>query len=209
MKCSDAIHLMAGYVEQTLPEHSMKAMKLHLQVCEDCHMEYVIWKESSVLFKNEFDALPFPEISVSSPAMVEGVMARLAKEDKWTFPISAHAFKVAPAMKRWVTTISVLILLVFGVLMYGTFQQEDRILGAEWKALPKANIVLSIDQLQASTSAAQEQANDMRYQIIASIGDPLNFNHALSTSFQPNASLVAGFLGIMMTVVTMSWLSRV
>lgn len=206
MKCSDAIHLMAGYVDQTLPNHSMNAMKFHLQICEDCHMEYVIWKESSMLFKAELEPVPLPEASATS--MVDGVMTRLAKEDKWTFPLSAHVFKLQPTVKRWVTTISVLFLLVFGVLMYGTFQHEERSSEGDWKELTAAHVVLSIDQLKASTAITEEQRLDIRYQIIASIGDPLSFNLKPNT-FEPNVGLVSGFLGIMITVVTMSWFSRV
>lgn len=207
MKCSDAIHLMAGYVEQTLPEHSMKAMKFHLQTCEDCHTEYVIWKESSLLFQNEFKTLPsvLPLLPKSNTA--DGVMARLAKEEKWSFPITTRVFRLCPKAKRWVTTVSLLFMLVFGVLLYGTLQPKEKLAEDGWKQLNSSQVVLSIDQLKASTIEKKEEPLDLRYQIIASIGDPLNFNFHHKSS-APDAGLVGGFLGIMVTVVTMSWLSR-
>lgn len=206
MRCSDAIHLMAGYVDHTLPEHSMKAMKQHLQSCQDCHMEYVIWKESSKLFEMDLDSLTLPEIQ---PTMVDQVMTRLAREDKWTFPITANVFHPQVALKRWLTTVSILFMLVFGVLMFGTFRSEDGSLvqRGDWKELKTANLILSIDQLKAS-AVKTDQALDIRLQIMASIGDPLSFNHGAGFSPSPNAGLVGGFLGIMITVVTMSWLSR-
>lgn len=206
MKCSNAIHLMAGYVDQTLPEHSMKAMKLHLSQCQECQMEYIIWKESSELFQTDFSTLPIPETSTTT-SMAEGVMARLAREDKWTFPITAHAFAVSPSAKRWLTTLSILFLLVFGVLMYGTFNLDQTANidqgQVEWKDLSSSQMVIAIDQLVANT---EEKSSDMRYRLMASIGDPLNLDHSSYTP--PNAGLVTGFLGIMVTVVTMSWLSR-
>ncbi|RXT13925.1 anti-sigma factor [Ammoniphilus sp. CFH 90114] len=204
MRCSDAFHFMAGYVDQTLPEHSMKAMKQHLGQCQDCQMEYIIWKESSELFQMEFSTLPVLE---GAPSMSEGVMARLAREDKWKFPITAHVFAISPAMKRWLTTLSILFLLVFGVLMYGTLNIEHVAKvepgQVEWKELSSAHMVIAIDQLVASS---EEKSSDMRYRLMASIGDPLQLDHSSYTP--PNIGLVAGFLGIMVTVVTMSWLSR-
>ncbi len=206
MRCTDAIHLMAGYVDHTLPEHSMKAMKQHLQSCQDCHMEYVIWKESSKLFELELDSVTLPE---NHHSMVDNVMTRLAREDKWTFPISANVFHLPIGLKRWLTTVSILFLLVFGVLMFGTFRSDDTFLvqRGDWKELKTANLILSIDQLKASTTK-NDQTLDIRLQIMASIGDPLSFNHGSGYSPSPNTGLVAGFLGIMITVVTMSWLSR-
>lgn len=206
MRCSDAIHLMAGYVDHTLPEHSMKAMKQHLQSCQDCHMEYVIWKESSKLFDMDLDSLTLPE---NQHSMVDQVMTRLAREDKWTFPITANVFHPPAALKRWLTTVSILFLLVFGVLMYGTFRSDDSsfVQRGDWKELKTANLILSIDQLKAST-VKNDQTLDIRLQIMASIGDPLSFNHGPGYSPSPNAGLIGGFLGIMITVVTMSWLSR-
>lgn len=206
MKCSNAIHLMAGYVDQTLPEHSMKAMKLHLSQCQDCQMEYIIWKESSKLFQMDFSTLPIPETSASSVS--DGVMSRLAREEKWMFPITAHVFAISPSAKRWLTTLSILFLLVFGVLMYGTFNvdqaaQTEQGQG-EWKELSSSQVVIAIDQLVANTE--EKASTDMRYRLMASIGDPLNLDHSSYTP--PNAGLVTGFLGIMVTVVTMSWLSR-
>ena len=205
MKCSDAIHLMSGYVEQTLPDHSMKAMKFHLQTCEDCQIEYVIWKESSLLFKNDFETLPpvTPSIGVTA----DGVMARLAKEEKWSFPITTHVFRLRPKTKRWVTTVSLLFMLVFGILLYGTLQPGEGFREDDWKQLGSSQVVLSLDQLTASTIERKGEPLDLRYQIIASIGDPLNFNLQHQSS-APNAGLIGGFLGIMVTVVTMSWLSR-
>lgn len=206
MRCTDAIHLMAGYVDQTLPEHSMKAMKHHLQHCQDCKTEYIIWKESSKLFQMDFHSLPVLETSAS---ISEGVMARLAREDKWTFPITAHVFAISPSVKRWMTTLSILFLLVFGVLMYGTFHWEQtsgtQQGQVEWKELSSSQMVLTIDQLVA-TPTKEGKSTDMRYRLTASIGDPLNLDH--SSYSPPNIGLVAGFLGIMVTVVTMSWLSR-
>ncbi|WP_134698987.1 anti-sigma factor [Ammoniphilus sp. YIM 78166] len=206
MRCSDAIHLMAGYVDQTLPEHSMKAMKQHLQHCQDCKMEYIIWKESSKLFQMDFSSLPVPE---TAPSLSEGVMTRLAREDKWTFPITAHVFALSPSVKRWMTTMSVIFLLVFGVLAYATFHWEQTSATeqgqVEWKELSSSRMVIGFDQLVANSSPKGEDT-DFRYKLIASIGDPLNLDH--SSYSPPNKGLVAAFLGIMVTVVTMSWLSR-
>lgn len=205
MKCSDAIHLMPGYVDQTLPAHSMKAMKFHLQICQDCQMEYIIWKESSILFENDFKTLS-TSAAVESSGISSGVMSRLAKEEKWSFPITTSVFRLRPQTKRWVTTVSLLFILLFSVLLYGTLQPRERLDG-EWQVFNSSQVVLSLDQLKASTIEKNREPLDLRYHIIASIGDPLNFNFYHKTS-APNAGLIGAFLGIMITVVTMSWLSR-
>ncbi|RKD25728.1 hypothetical protein BEP19_01945 [Ammoniphilus oxalaticus] len=211
MRCSDAVHLMAGYVEQTLPEHSMRAMKHHLRICENCRMESVIWKESSVLFNMGFadESRPAKVDGLESSVTAEGVMARLAKEERWSFPITRRVFRLPPSMKRWVTTLSILFMLVFGLLMYATLEADRGIVvDGDWQQLTASNVVLSIDQLSASSKQPEPAAKkDIRYHMIAGVGDPLQFNRYREAT-APNVGLVGGFLGIMITVVSMSWLSR-
>ena len=144
-------------------------------------MEYIIWKESSKLFQMDFSTLSVPE-TAPSLSLSDGVMARLAREDKWTFPLTAHVFAISPSVKRWMTTISVIFLLVFGVLAYGTFHWEQTSASdqgqVEWKEIPSSRMVIGFDQLVASPSPKGEDT-DMKYKLIASIGDPLNLDLSL------------------------------
>lgn len=214
MRCRDAIHLMAGYVEQTLPDHSMKAMKRHLQICSDCRVEYIIWKESNAVFKKglaSVKAEEVPERKEAGPsATVESVMDRLAKEERWSFPVTRRAFRPAPSTKRLLTTVSILFMLVFGVLMWETLRQQSNLASNDakgWERLTASNIVLSLEQLRASEVEREVETSDIRLHIIAGFDDPLQFNR-YRESVTPNAGLAGGFLGILITVVTMSWLSR-
>ncbi|HJV46378.1 MAG TPA: zf-HC2 domain-containing protein [Bacillota bacterium] len=206
MKCITAMGLMSAYVEHVLPEQTARAVRFHIQICADCHTEYIIWKESSALFQTGMQHI-IPVDKVSNLAMAEEIMARITKEEKRKRSVPSSLLRLLTRMKKFSTSLAVLFLLVFGVMMVGSFQKDSPSPQDQggWKELSTANIVLSIDQMRAS-SDVEVESDDNRYRLVASIGDPLHFANAAVP--MPNVGLVAGFFGIMVTVVSMSWLSR-
>ena len=210
MKCFDVSNLMSAYVDEKLPDTLMRKIKFHIGVCKECRREYNIWKESSEFFRDQTISFPIQDRDDHASA-VSSVMERIEKEEKWALPITRNLFHIPSSMKRWLTSISVLFLLVFGVMMFGGFGYEaagtdSKVDNGEWREIASSEIILSMDQLQASPTSDIGKSN-LRYKVIASLGDPLDFRH-MTVIPTGNMGLVAGFFGIMVTVVSMSWLSR-
>jgi hypothetical protein len=208
MNCFTAMGLMSAYVDHLLPEQTARAVRFHIQVCEDCHIEYGIWKESSKLFKSDMARI-VPIDTVSRSTIADSVMARITKEEPWAFPLTKRLVSVPLSIKKYMTSLAVLFLLVFGVMMVGSFQKTPphaSTENGEWKELSSRDIVMGIEQMKASTKR-QDDTRDIRYRIVASLGDPIHLE-SHGTPLVPGIGLIAGFFGIMVTVVGMNWLSR-
>jgi hypothetical protein len=208
MNCRHVIGLMSSYMDDTLPADATRAVKFHIGTCDDCYAEYVIWKESAQFFQ----ATTMQEVSAYEPfqqsSVMQDVMTRIGKEDKWSFPMTTSVFQLSSAAKKWITTVCVLLLFVFGVVMFGaiepdqTFTMTKEIKPQEWTA---EAIVMSIDQMKAIPSN-QDHISDIRHRVVASIGEPIIFPSTATS--MPNFGLILAFFGILVTVVSMNWFSR-
>lgn len=209
MKCRDVIDIIPFYMDQTLCKETARKVKFHIDTCDDCHTEYIVWKESSLFFMNEQQHLHSSPIQrKQDSSIMHQVMNRITTEEKWALPVSNKAVKLSSVTHRWISTLCVLLLLVFGVVMFGAVSDDPVVTYKEKQAdeWSVTSIVMSIDQVQAIPSE-NKQHSDIRHRIVANIGDSIFFE-AKSHFATPNFYLVMAFLGILVTVVSMNWFSR-
>lgn len=203
MKCSEIIPLLPLYTTHSLPSQSARRVAFHLTVCKDCQWEYRVWRESNKVLGGCSPSLLREGKSLS---IADKVMSRILVEERWTLPVAGRPVRLPRFAKQWITSMAVLFMLVSGVMLFGAFQSNHmtHFKHTEWKKLTTTDFVMSADQLRA---AKPHDSSNLRYQIVASLGNPLDL-HPLSGTPVRKAGLITAIFGIMVTVVGMSWLSR-
>ncbi|RNB81648.1 hypothetical protein EDM56_25370 [Brevibacillus fluminis] len=216
MKCDEAQELLTEYLDDQLPEVTRRRVDNHLGRCSACRAEYSIWQESNDWIKVEKDHYA----TVSAPSIVDAVMARILSEEKWAIPIGKKVFTLTARM-RWLSASAAVILLMICsfTLIHQSGDQGDLASGS---LLPVGDTLTMVASAKAPVVSASMQTDDGTYvvepeaQAVKAI-NPNDFEttspQLLSTnedteSSKGNHGLILSFFGILITVLSMSWLNR-
>lgn len=152
-----------------------------------------------------------------SRSIVDAVMARILSEEKWAIPIGRKIFSVTAKMRRMSASVAVLLLMLFTFTLYlntsSTEQADSLVINGEVMALntPKAQVISSSLQTDDGTYVVQAETPSSQDEPLASATAsivPLDGKPNNSDFTKPNYSIVFSVFGILITVITMSWLMR-
>lgn len=211
MKCDEAQELLTEYLDEQLPEMTRRRVDHHLAKCPACRAEYSIWQESNEWIQVEKDHYA----AVAAPSIVDVVMARIMSEEKWAIPIGRKVFTITARM-RWMSASAAVILLMLCSfsLINQTSAQGDLANGT----LPQGNTFTMVASNKAQVISASMQTDDGTYVVEPKadvnekeieVASP-NFYTSSEDTESPKANhgLILSFFGILITVLSMSWLNR-
>lgn len=216
MKCDEAQELLTEYLDDQLPEVTRRRVDNHLSKCAACRAEYSIWQESNDWIQVEKDHYT----AVTAPSIVDAVMARILSEETWAIPIGKKVFTLTARM-RWMGASAAVILLMFCsfTLVNQSGSQNDL---ANGSLLPSGDTFTMVASAKSAVVSASLQTDDGTYVVEpqATEAKPINPNDFETTSprllsnnedtesTKANHGLILSFFGILVTVLSMSWLNR-
>jgi hypothetical protein len=216
MKCDEAQELLTEYLDDQLPEVTRRRVDNHLSKCAACRAEYSIWQESNDWIQVEKDHYT----AVTAPSIVDVVMARILSEEKWAIPIGKKVFTLTARM-RWMGASVAVILLMFCSFTFVNQSGSQNDL-ANGSFLPSGDTFTMVASAKSAVVSASLQTDDGTYVVEpqATEAKPINPNDFETTSprllsnnedtesTKANHGLILSFFGILVTVLSMSWLNR-
>ncbi|MBY0050380.1 zf-HC2 domain-containing protein [Brevibacillus agri] len=214
MKCEEVQEILPDYAENLLPEVTQRRVDHHMASCYACRSDYEIWSDSGewmAMDKEEYHSV------TPSRSIVDAVMARILSEEQWAIPIGRKIFSVTARMRRMGASVAVLLLLLFTFTLYvntsSTEQANALVINGEVMAMntPKAQVISSSMQTDDGTYVVEAQPLSSQGDALASATAsivPLDGKPATADAAKPNYSIVLSVFGILITVLTMSWLTR-
>lgn len=214
MRCEEVQELLPDYAENRLSEVTQRRVDNHMAICHACRADYEIWSDSGKwieLDKEEYHAV------TPSRSIVDAVMARILSEEKWAIPIGRKIFTLTARMRRIGVSAAVILLMLFSYSLYlntsTTEEANSLVINGEVMAMnsPKAQVISSSMQTDDGTYVVEAQPfssqNEPLPNANASIV-PFDGKPSGSDSVKPNFNIVLSVFGILVTVLTMSWLTR-
>lgn len=214
MRCEEVQEMLPEYADNLLPEVTKRRVDHHMATCFACRADYEVWSDSGEwmkMDKEEYHAV------TPSRSIVDAVMARILSEEKWAIPIGRKIFSVTAKMRRMSASVAVLLLMLFTFTLYlntsSTEQADSLVINGEVMALntPKAQVISSSLQTDDGTYVVQAETPSSQDEPLASATAsivPLDGKPNNSDFTKPNYSIVFSVFGILITVITMSWLMR-
>ncbi|KZE55483.1 hypothetical protein AV540_05365 [Brevibacillus parabrevis] len=214
MKCEEVQEILPEYAENLLSEVTQRRVDHHMASCYACRADYEIWSDSGEWM--EMDKEEYHSVTPSR-SIVDAVMARILSEEQWAIPIGRKIFSVTARMRRMGASVAVLLLLLFTFTLYvnstSTEQANSLVINGEVMAVntPKAQVISSSMQTDDGTYVVEAQPLTSQSEALASATAsivPLDGKPAATDSAKPNYPIVLSVFGILITVLTMSWLTR-
>lgn len=228
MRCDEAQDLLPDYADNSLPELTRRRMDHHLVGCAACRSEYEFISDSSDWF--ESDKQQYATVSATT-SIVDVVMARILSEEKWAIPIGRKVFTLTAKMRRIGLSAAMILFMLCSFTLYShTDQQQDAFIPYRAKAESitsdnlKANVgmaeetsalpeeiestvaVVGSDQQTEVTDASNMTLLAQADASASTLAEITSDNQSSHT--KPNFALVLSFFGILITVLSMSWITR-
>jgi len=216
MRCEEVQELLPDYAENLLNEVARRRVDNHLASCSSCRADYKWWKESGDWIKADREEY----YSVTpSRSIVDAVMARILSEEKWAIPIGRKIFTVTAKMRRLGASAAVILLMLFSFTLYLNSSPAEQanalVIDGELMEIGNAKTQVISSSMQSEDDGTyvvevgphfgqEEQLASATASIIPLAADPVS-----SEPSKPNYSIVFSVFGILVTVITMSWLTRV
>ncbi|ERI08343.1 anti-sigma factor family protein [Aneurinibacillus aneurinilyticus] len=203
MNCKTVQQLLANYMEGKLSSAQEKEVEKHLEECEACQDEHAFYIDSNQAFLHS-PVLPttYEHLSVS-----DKVMERILQENKWASPAPERAREIPKPLRQWITGLAIALLLASFLPVFILGKQLSEVMHPA--AFDTAtDMVASAEALRFSPERS-ESIPKTQYGVIASANAPIPYS--LSPKEQPSRvhyGLLSALFGILVTVVSMSWLSR-
>lgn len=215
MRCEEVQEILPEYAENLLSEVTHRRVDNHMATCYACRSDYELWSDSGEWMKADMEEY---HAVTPSRSIVDAVMARILSEEKWAIPIGRKIFTVTAKMRRMGASAAAILLMLFTFTLYlntsSTEHANSLMIDGELMAMDssKAQVISSSMQddngtyvVENSPLSGQEETLEYATASIVPLdGKPVNQDYA-----KPNYSIVLSVFGILITVLTMSWLTRV
>ncbi|MBN6188619.1 zf-HC2 domain-containing protein [Aneurinibacillus sp. BA2021] len=203
MNCKTVRGLLADYAEGKLTGKTEQDVEKHLETCAACEEDYSFYIETNqALLHSPILPAAYEDTSISNK-----VMERILQENKWASPVPERARELPVSMQKWVTGTAVALLLAcfLPVFMLGK-QLSEVMQPAPFETA--TDMVVSAEALPFSPDGARSTPK-ISYGVIATASEPIPYR--MPPKEQPSHvhyGLLSALFGILVIVVSMSWLSR-
>lgn len=214
MRCEEVQGILPEYAENLLPEVTQRRVDNHMAACHACRADYELWSDSGDWMKTDKEEY----LAVTpSRSIVDAVMARILSEEKWAIPIGRKIFTLTARMRRIGVSAAVILLMLFTFSLYlntsSTEQANSLVINGEVMAMnsSKTQVISSSMQSDDGTYVVEAQPFSSQEETLANATAsiaPLDGKPSSSDLAKPNYSIVLSVFGILVTVLTMSWLTR-
>jgi hypothetical protein len=215
MRCEEVQEILPDYAENLLNEVAQRRVDNHLAICSACRADYELWTDCG----EWIDADREEYLSVTpTRSIVDAVMERILSEEQWAIPIGRKIFTVTARMRRVGASAAAILLMLFTFTLYlssSSAEPENALLiDGELMAVgtTKTQVVSSSIQSDDGTyvvGAEPHYVNQDQLEHATASIIPLDGAPSSNEPSKPNYSIVLSVFGILVTVITMSWLTRV
>jgi hypothetical protein len=216
MRCEEVQDLLPDYADNQLPEVTRRRIDHHLASCRSCRSDYELWSESSDWI--QADKEQYTSVSAAR-SIVDAVMNRILSEEKWAIPIGKKVYTLSARTRRIGASAAVILLLLFGFTLYSnTSVTEDAnalLINGEVVAMnnvEKVQVISSSFQADDGTYIVEPEPlpaeSEPPTESAAASILPIDGEKAESDTAKPKYSFILSFFGILVTVLSMSWLTR-
>lgn len=192
MKCEEVEELLGEYWD--LPENDTARLRVdqHLETCEHCKQQFLIWEESQTLIQELTDSDEY--ILASEMDLSRNVMDRIYAESSWLMPVTSRTYAFSAKLRRNVTLFIASFMAIFLVSFLYLM-----ISGGQSDAEAQMSQLLPGD-MSISTNINLSQIP------VASIGDP-TILEVVPT--YPHYWIALSLLGITCSLLLLNWLAKV
>ncbi|MFY0543078.1 zf-HC2 domain-containing protein [Brevibacillus sp. H7] len=216
MRCEEVQEYIPDYADKLLPEVTSRRIDNHLASCKSCRSEYVVWAESGNWIQAEKEQ--YASVSTAR-SIVDAVMNRILSEEKWAIPFGKKVFTLTARMRRFSLSAAAVLLLLCGFSLYNNTHSPQ-----ETNALLVGGEVVSMNVEKApQVISSSIQSDDGTYIVesepVSAESEPtsksspsvlpIDGETTEGEPAKPKYSLILSFFGILVTVLAMSWLTRV
>ncbi len=199
MKCEQAQELFGIYWDMPEDDRDRLALEQHMLECEACAEEFRIWEDSALMIRDLSQA---EAIDMPSDRLSKGVMDRIYAEESWFMPVKERTYQFSNAFRRNVAAVIASCMAMFATaffyLVFGTPSTES-------SSEQVAKLTGLLDTANATSDAAAISVEFYSEIPVASISDPLVLQ--VVPTF-PQYWVALSILGMIMTLLTINWLSR-
>jgi hypothetical protein len=199
MKCEQAQELFGIYWDMPEDDRDRIALEQHMLDCEACAEEFRIWEDSALMIRGLSQA---ERIDIPIDRVSKGVMDRIYAEESWFMPVKERTYQFSNAFRRNVAAVIASCMAMFATaffyLVFGSTTTET-------SSEQVAKLTGLLDTANASSDAAAISVEFYSEVPVASISDPLVLQ--VVPTF-PQYWVALSILGMIMTLLTINWLSR-
>lgn len=202
MDCRQVRENIGDYEAGRLPELTARRLEQHMDTCEQCNGQFSFpndhWVEAAPKVPNDF-------------SVVDNVMSRILKENKWALPINSQVARLSETTKRFGIAIALvmLIIFIFSAVTSPLQVAEQPASSEEWTALNAVQTITSAQTVNSQGEMLVASDAEISDGIVASLIDPIIYSGTFNnTSPEVNFLFAASLLGILITVTYINWLSR-
>ncbi|MFT9847584.1 anti-sigma factor family protein [Aneurinibacillus sp. REN35] len=203
MNCRAVRGLLADYAEGKLSEALEQEVEKHLETCAACEEEYSFYIESNqALLHSPILPAAYEDTSVSNK-----VMERILQENKWAAPVPERAREIPVSTQKWVTGLAIALLLACFLPVFMLGKQLSEVMQPDpFEAA--TDMVISAEALPFSTEGVR-RTQTISYGVIATASEPIPYHlPPKEQTSHVHYGLLSALFGILVIVVSMSWLSR-
>ncbi|WP_127588361.1 anti-sigma factor family protein [Paenibacillus koleovorans] len=207
MKCADIQEMLAEYWDLPEQDERRQAIDAHLETCESCMEEFVIWQESAQLIRDTVVTMEKPP---QYEPMSSQVMKRIYSEEKWRMPVSDRIYSFSYSLRRNATIAIAFFMTLFIVGLTLSIMQPASsadIYSAESNAIYGLKPV-AVATSGSSTGSSVKTSKPITNSVVtASIKEPTMIRMGPIRSY-PDYFIVLSLLGLTGTLLSLNWLSR-
>lgn len=213
MRCEEVQDRLEEYCDNRLPELMRRKISHHLGMCNSCRSEYEVISESGAWLQS--DREQYASVSMTK-SIVEAVMARIMSEEKWAIPIGKKVFTLTARMRRIGVSAAIILLFLCSFTLYTKTDNHDVFAAAMVSPTISHEVVSASEDKEMSPAQPHEnigldEVEQGPTELAASPTSNIPLNHGIPVNEDKsshNYSLILSLFGIVVTVITMSWMSR-
>lgn len=200
MRCKDVQELLGQYWD--LPDHDLRKMAVdeHIGRCACCAEEFKLWEESAELI---WDAGIETEVPATRSSISASVMERIYADESWRLPVAKRAYSLTRSMKLRISAVIGFCLALFLASFINSIVSDQE----EVQAYAFRPGVVPVMSAQSGDSAVQLALFSQEIPT-ASITAPFVLDMGPVDAY-PDYLIVVSIIGIVFSLLTMNWLSRV
>ncbi|WCK56094.1 hypothetical protein PP175_09375 [Aneurinibacillus sp. Ricciae_BoGa-3] len=191
-----------------LPEDKMVELEEHIDKCPDCKAEYSFYINFALDEQQTFLHPAHLSKEYESVSVCDSVMQRIRQENKWADPINGITVGM-PRRRRITLALVTLLMLITGWVALIVQWNHSNEGALAYTNNSTTDTLLSARALKLNDTAGQSSPKKIQYGIVSSTANAaLYHSEDKNNNFGVNYGLLASLFGILVTVVSISWLLR-